>query len=111
MADVCTEAAGPGQANRYRFTLGNTAQVYFDTLDTSATGTINWTLTGPTGKLAYSYDAAGFPKGDGARSYTWRASGWLDSLTRDGLTDLGGGGDFLDTFVEAEREPARAIEA
>lgn len=34
-----------------------------------------------------------------------------NALTRDGLTDLGGGGDFLDTFVEAEREPARPIEA
>ncbi|MBK9218395.1 MAG: Ig-like domain repeat protein [Uliginosibacterium sp.] len=43
-------------------------------------------VTGSTGKLSYTYDEAGNPKGDGDKTYTWRASGWLDSLTRNGLT-------------------------
>jgi RHS repeat-associated protein len=73
-----------GNRSSYRYENGSGVWTY--THSTPSSSNRLDSVTGPTGKLAYSYDAAGFPKGDGARSYTWRASGWLDSLTRDGLT-------------------------
>jgi RHS repeat-associated protein len=73
-----------GNRSTYSYKDGSGSWTYTHSTPSSSNRLAS--VTGSTGKLSYTYDEAGNPKGDGDKTYTWRASGWLDSLSRNGLT-------------------------
>src|SRR3546814_14183392 len=98
--------AQPGESDRYSFTLDAPARLLFDALSNPAG--LNWTLTGPDGKLVDARSLGGSDAADFTGNPVLDPSAGTWSLTIDGFGDATGAGSArLSVGKECDR-PVRS---